>query len=385
MILRRVAIRHARRFIAPPANIWTRFFATEIDVQSLQDTVDGIETELNSSVRETRSIESQAQNHQIQYVPQIDVRTLATQNLRKDGTATAYQHHRRQQKLTKPLGTSISPHYEPHRLVTDPPCPLDITLELLLASQAHLGHKTSHWNPANSRYIFGIRQGIHIISLDVTAAHLRRACRVVSGVAESGGLILFVGNRAGQDRCVVRAAEMAEGCHLFDRWTPGSITNGYQILQACRTKVVDEFDRTIPGYGKELADLPALKPDLVVCLNPLENWVLLHECGLNAIPTIGIIDTDANPTWVTYPIPANDDSLRCVQVISGVLGRAGEEGQQRRRERAAQGDITYTPTDLRGAEDSGKRQKQTPEIGRANVQGPAASGGRLRAQDEEIQ
>ena len=155
-----------------------------------------------------------------------------------------------------------------------------------------------------------------------------------------------MGTRPNQDRCVVKAAELAGGCHLFDRWTPGSITNGHQILGTCRTKVVDEFDREIPGFETELKDRPVLKPDLVVCMNPLENWVMLHECALNAVPTVGIVDTDANPTWVTYPIPANDDSLRCVQVVAGVLGRAGEEGQQRRREKALAGNVTYTPEKL---------------------------------------
>ena len=198
----------------------------------------------------------------------------------------------------------------------------------------------------NSRYIFGIRQGIHIISLDQTAAHLRRACRVVSGVAERGGLILFVGTRPGQDRCVVKAAELAGACHLFDRWTPGSITNGHQILGMSRMKVVDELDREIKGFEAELRERPALKPDLVICLNPLENRVMLHECGLNTIPTIGIIDTNANPTWVTYPIPANDDSVRCVHVIAGVLGRAGQEGQARRKEKAMRGVPTYVPDQL---------------------------------------
>ena len=110
--------------------------------------------------------------------------------------------------------------------------------------------------------------------------------------------------------------------------------------------VVDEFDRPIPGYEDELLERPVLKPDLVVCLNPLENYVMLHECGLNGIPTVGIIDTDVNPTWVTYPIPANDDSLRCVQVIAGVLGRSGEEGQRRRREKARAGELTYEPERL---------------------------------------
>ena len=241
-------------------------------------------------------------------------------------------------------------------MISHPPGPEDITLELLLASQAHLGHSTSLWNPANQRYIFGIRQGIHIISLDITAAHLRRACKIVSAVCERGGLVLFVGNRPGQDRCVVNAAKLARGCHLFERWIPGSITNGQQILGDCKVKVVDEFDVHLAGYDDQLMDRAALKPDLVVCLNPLENYILLQECGENNIPTVGIIDTDADPTWVTYPIPANDDryavarsiptllttrSLRCVQIIAGTLGKAGQQGQQRRRQAANAGQITY--------------------------------------------
>ena len=215
-----------------------------------------------------------------------------------------------------------------------------------MASQSHLGHATSLWNPMNAKYIFGVRgdhDPIHIISLDVTAAHLRRACKVVEGVASRGGLILFVGTREGQARAVVKAAEMAGGCHLFDKWTPGTLTNGQQILRRTKKKVVDELDREQPGFEPQLKYSAAVKPDLVVCLNPLENYVLLHECGIHNIPTVGIIDTDANPTWVTYPIPANDDSLRCVQVLAGALGRAGEEGQRQRLASAKEGYITYEP------------------------------------------
>jgi small subunit ribosomal protein S2 len=237
----------------------------------------------------------------------------------------------------------VTDTYEPEELIRTPPRPSDVTLELLLASQSHLGHSTSRWNPQNSRYIFGVRDGIHIISLDVTAAHLRRAAKVVEEVARRGGLILFVGTRKGQKRCVVRAAELAKGYHIFERWIPGSLTNGQQILGHCDTKVVNALDEELPNFAPNLADRPVLKPDLVVCFNPIENEVLLHECGLNNVPTIGIIDTDADPTRVTYPIPANDDSLRCVQVIAGVLGRAGEEGQRRRLQEAARGVVPYEP------------------------------------------
>jgi small subunit ribosomal protein S2 len=159
----------------------------------------------------------------------------------------------------------------------------------------------------NQRYIYGVRQGVHIISLEVTAAHLRRAAKVVEGVAYHGGLILFVGNRPGQAASVVKAAKLARGCHLFEKWIPGTITNGDQILAKCEVKVVDGLDKKVEGFEEKVAEWKALRPDLVVVLNPKENYILLHECGLNNIPTVGVIDTDADPTWVTYPVPANDD------------------------------------------------------------------------------
>jgi len=263
-----------------------------------------------------------------------------------DTTVEDWEFFQHQKKHTTGLGSGAVQHYKPHELLSNPPKPQDVTLELLMASQSHLGHATSLWNPMNAKYIFGVRgdhDPIHIISLDVTAAHLRRACKVVEGVAARGGLILFVGTREGQARAVVKAAEMAGGCHLFDKWTPGTLTNGQQILRRTKKKVVDELDREQPGFEPQLKFSSAVKPDLVVCLNPLENYVLLHECGIHNIPTVGIVDTDANPTWVTYPIPANDDSLRCVQVLAGALGRAGEEGQRQRLASAKKGYITYEP------------------------------------------
>lgn len=278
-----------------------------------------------------------------------------------DPVAQDYLFYHHQRSLTQHIGSNVGPHYKPHELLSEPPSPKDVTLELLMASQAHIGHATSLWNPANAKYIFGVRgvqDPIHIISLDVTAAYLRRACKIVRGVTSRGGLVLFVGTREGQARTIVKAARMAKGCHLFTKWIPGSITNGQQILGQCRKKIVDEEDREILGFQDQLQLSSALKPDLVVCLNPLENYILLHECGLHNIPTIGIIDTDANPTWVTYPIPANDDSLRCVQVICGVLGRAGEEGQRMRLSKARQGIISSLPSHGLGPPTEGQEEKE---------------------------
>lgn len=341
MIVRRLAARqgrsalahvHATTAAAAPARHWRRFFASDVDV---------LDRSAENSLKETRSIEAALNSSTLQPVPSFNPDAARQAAITDPTVAENWQARKHLERVTNPVGSTPEPHYKPHTLLTNPPRPQDVTLELLLASQAHLGHSTSVWNPANARYIFGIREGIHIISLDVTAAHLRRAAKVVTEVCRRGGLVLFVGTRNDQERSVVKAAQLARGCHLFDRWIPGSITNGQQILGRCGLKVVDEMDREMPEFQDQLLDRPVLRPDLVVCLNPLENYVLLHECGLNHIPTIGIIDTDADSTWVTYPIPANDDSLRCTNVIAGVLGRAGEEGQRLRLEAARNGIVTY--------------------------------------------
>ena len=263
-----------------------------------------------------------------------------------------YRHRKSERRLSR-VGTNVSskPAYDSLAHLNDPPTSDELTLPMLLTAQSHLGHATSLWNPRNSSYIFGIRDGIHIISLDTTYACLRRAAKVVTEVARRGGIILFVGTRDGQEDVVVKAAKLAKGYHIFDRWTPGSLTNGQQILGRCKVKVVDIQDRELEQYKTLMEQSaasgshPVMRPDLVVCLNPLENEVCLHECGLYNVPTVGIIDTDADPSWVTYPIPANDDSLRCVMLVAGVLGRAGEEGQRQRLEEARlHGRPTYSTT-----------------------------------------
>jgi small subunit ribosomal protein S2 len=289
-----------RKALAAPLH---KSYLRSLTTESLTQETAAIEQSINNHTKETHSIEANVNQLHItsSFVPPTAESEPSSE------VAENYNLFRSIKKRTQKLGSIVEPHYKPHELVLNPPRPKDITLELLLASQAHLGHSTSLWNPANQRYIFGVRQGVHIISLEATAAHLRRAAKVVEGVAYHGGIILFVGTRSGQAPAVVNAARLAKGCHLFDKWTPGSITNAEQILARCAIKAVDKDDQVINGFEEKLAKWRALKPDLVVIMNPLENYSLLHECGLNNIPTIGVVDTNADPTWVTYPIPANDD------------------------------------------------------------------------------
>ncbi|POS86414.1 hypothetical protein EPUL_000759 [Erysiphe pulchra] len=235
------------------------------------------------------------------------------------------------QRTTAKLGATPELWYHPKETLWNPPKPQDLTLEMLMRLRLI------------SRYIYGIRNGIHIISLEATAAHLRRAAKVVEDVCYRGGIVLFVGTKKGQASALVKAAQLAKSFHLFERWQPGTITNGDQILKSCRIKAIDPLDKEIEGFEDKLESWSALKPDLVICLNPMENYVMLHECRSNNIPTIGVIDTNADPTWVTYCIPGNDDSLRASQLIVGVLGRAGEAGQNRRLADAKDGKVTWKP------------------------------------------
>ncbi|KAF7716304.1 Uncharacterized protein PECH_005062 [Penicillium ucsense] len=323
MIVRNLFMRQSRQLIAlnRPAPVFTRSLSTEVASDTITQTPSVGSAEIAQSPVE-QVIETTS--------------TVPEPRPLKQWDALEKRRHK-----FNTLGSKVQESYDPENVLRNPPKPADVTLEMLLAAGTHMGHSTSRWNPQNSRYIFGIREGIHIISLDVTAAYLRRAAKVVEEVAARGGIILFAGTRKGQKRSVVRAAELAKGYHIFERWIPGSLTNGQQILGHCKTKVVNALDQELSKFRVDLADRPSIKPDLVVVLNPLENVVLLHECGLNNVPTIGIIDTDADPTRVTYPIPANDDTLRGTNLIAGILGRAGEAGQARRLKMAQEGKTTY--------------------------------------------
>ncbi|KAI9367953.1 ribosomal protein S2, flavodoxin-like domain-containing protein [Aspergillus egyptiacus] len=349
MIVRQLCVRQSRQLFALNRQAYNlrRFSSIETPTQTSVDTA--VQTPTEESI--------QSRPEQFAAPNPIETASQSSTSL-----VDVFKQKEQQRNQFKQLGTVVKGAYRPDNLLHNPPSAKDITLELLLANQTHLGHSTSRWNPQNSRYIFGIRDGIHIISLDITAAYLRRAAKVVEEVAARGGLILFVGTRKGQKEYIVRAAELAKSYHIFDRWIPGTLTNGQQILGHCEKKVVNMLDEELPEYKESLIEHSVLKPDLVVCMNPVENVVLLHECGLHNVPTIGVIDTDADPTKVTYPIPANDDSLRSVGLIAGALGRAGQAGQERRLRDAQEGKVDYwTVSEQKIRDPFGLEQKQNED------------------------
>lgn len=236
-------------------------------------------------------------------------------------------------KLLGKLGSNVTNVYNPKKDIKNPTPVSKIAINTLMSAGCHLGHSTSLWRPSTQPFIYGEYKGIHIIDLEQTLTYLKKAAKIVQGVAERNGIIVFVGTRKGQRDSLVEAARRTGGFYVSSKWIQGTITNAVKTSENWRRKEVDMEDvNTERELGAdELTSL--VKPDLIVILNPLENRRCIKEAMLTRIPTIGLVDTDSEASLLTYPIPCNDDSLRATNLIAGVLSKAGEAGRLARLER----------------------------------------------------
>ncbi|SAM84284.1 related to MRP4-mitochondrial ribosomal protein, small subunit [Ustilago bromivora] len=231
--------------------------------------------------------------------------------------------------------------FRPYKQRLNPIDAHKLTLKHLVASTAQVGHSLSSLKSANQPYIYGQRHGVAIFDLErATLPALRRAAAVVKAVAECDGVILFVGTRPGQQAAVLAATKRlgSNGFHVTaERWMPGVITNAPKLLATAILKSIDDLDPSGSANTNRLAS-QTLQPDLVIVLNPLENSFAIREATQANIPTIAITDSDVDPRSVTYPIPANDDSIRSVELIIGLLSKAGEEGLRVRAKKLDEAD-----------------------------------------------
>lgn len=236
-------------------------------------------------------------------------------------------------KVSASLGTQIKDTYQPHIDITTPPSIQETTIQKLMAANVHLGQSTSLYRSSTQSFIYGEYKGLHIIDLNQTLQYLKRACSVVEGVAENGGIILLLGTRPQWKVPLQVAARRMNGYFVSTRWIPGTLTNPTELSRVWDKQEIDQFDvptgRTLTNDERSCI----VKPDLLIVLNPTENRNALYEAMKTRVPTIGIIDTDSEPSMVTYPIPGNDDSNRSVNLLLGILSRAGERGLTKRLEK----------------------------------------------------
>jgi len=221
------------------------------------------------------------------------------------------------------------------------------TIKELLEAGAHFGHQTSRWHPKMKRYIFTKRNKIHIVDLEKTADLLDKACQHVKQLVAEGGKILFVGTKKQAQAIILEEATRCDMYFINQRWIGGILTN-FSTIQSRMDylvrledqhergefarlpkkearKKMEEIERLNKNMGgfKEMTDLP----DAIFVVDPAKERIAISESRKMGVPVIAIVDTNCNPDEVDFPIPANDDAIRAIKLITGKIASAVIEGQ----------------------------------------------------------
>jgi small subunit ribosomal protein S2 len=219
-------------------------------------------------------------------------------------------------------------------------------LEMLQAG-VHFGHQKSKWHPKMGKFIFGDREGIHIIDLEKTRERLEKACAFAKQIAARGGTILFVGTKRQAADVVARGAEEAGMPYVNKRWLGGTLTNYVNMAHLLRkykdlkrklekgelgkyTKFEQQkFAEQAKAYDDKIGGLANLTriPDAVFILDIRKDKTALQEAVRRGVKIIAICDTNVNPSDVSYPIPANDDAVKSVELIVNTVASAVKEGR----------------------------------------------------------
>ena len=224
----------------------------------------------------------------------------------------------------------------------------DFTMRQLLEAGVHFGHTTRRWNPQMLPYIFGERNGVHIIDLEQTVPMLHRALESVRDVAAGGGRILFVGTKRQATEVVASASRRCGQYYVNHRWLGGMLTNWKTISNSIRRlktledqlaqgiqgltkkeqlglqREHDKLDRSLGGI-KEMAGLP----DILFVIDTNKENIAIHEAGKLNIPVIGVLDSNSSPEGITYPVPGNDDAMRAINLYCDLVAGAVLDGLQK--------------------------------------------------------
>ena len=228
-----------------------------------------------------------------------------------------------------------------------------VTLQQLLEAGAHFGHQTHRWNPRMKPYIFGDRNGVHIIDLSQTVPLFSRALDFVSQAAARGGKVLFVGTKRQAQDAVAEAAR-ASGQHFVNhRWLGGMLTNWKTISNSIKrlksleeqlsgdtagltkkevlqlTRERDKLEKSLGG----IRDMGGL-PDVMFVIDTNKEELAIKEANVLGIPVVAILDSNSNPEGIAFPVPGNDDASRAIRLYADAVAEAattGKSGNQQRQ------------------------------------------------------
>ena len=223
-----------------------------------------------------------------------------------------------------------------------------ISMKQLLEAGVHFGHQTRRWNPKMKKYIFTERNGIYIIDLQKTVKKVEEAYNFLKQVSEDGGKVLFVGTKKQAQDSVKAEAERAGQFYVNQRWLGGILTNYKTISKRIKRiseiekmeedglfevlpkkEVVElkkEYNRLIKFLGG-IRDMKSM-PDALFVVDPRKERNAIAEARKLNIPIVAIVDTNCDPDEIDYVIPANDDAIRAVKLLTGKMADAVLEGQQ---------------------------------------------------------
>ena len=222
------------------------------------------------------------------------------------------------------------------------------TMRQLLEAGVHFGHNTRRWNPKMGPFIFGVRNGIHILDLQQTVPMLYTALNAARTVASDGGRVLFVGTKRAASDIVAESARKCGQYYVNQRWLGGMLTNWKTISQSIKT--LKELEEQLSGEAlegltkKETLQLTRQRdklemalggikemggrPDLVVIIDTNKEDIAIKEAKKLGIPVVGVVDSNSNPTDIDMPIPGNDDAMRAIQLYCDLFAGAVIDGLQ---------------------------------------------------------
>jgi small subunit ribosomal protein S2 len=221
------------------------------------------------------------------------------------------------------------------------------TMRQLLEAGVHFGHHTRRWNPKMAPYLFGVRNGVHIIDLEQSVPMLHRALQAVRDVVAGGGRVLFVGTKRQAQEKVADAAQKCGQYYVNHRWLGGMLTNWKTISQSIKrlremderltgetsgltkrevlqlTRERDKLERALGGI-KEMGGLP----DILFIIDTNKESIAVKEANKLGIPVVAVLDSNSDPEGVAFPIPGNDDALRAIEAYCDLVMGSVLDGLQ---------------------------------------------------------
>jgi small subunit ribosomal protein S2 len=220
-----------------------------------------------------------------------------------------------------------------------------VSLRLLLEAGVHFGHHTRRWNPRMAPYIFGVRNQVHILDLQQTVPMLDRALRAIRDVVAAGGRVLFVGTKKAAAEYVAESATRCGQYYVNHRWLGGMLTNWKTITGSIKrlkqmeerlgsdtsgltkkevlmlTREKEKLERALGGI-KDMGGLP----DIIFIIDTVKEKLAIEEANKLGIPVVAVVDSNADPAGVAFPIPGNDDAIRAINLYCDLVAGAVFDG-----------------------------------------------------------